>query len=260
MGLSFRAISASFRSLAGGLADLLLPATCVGCQDAPASGDGLCDQCNVRLLSLVALPYCPRCGATVGPNIPARDDGCAACPNTLPRFCQVVRLGPYASPLRGIVQGLKYWRGGVLPARAGRLLAEAVTDRLCEAQWDLVVPVPMHWRRRLARPADHARILGGQLAAALRLPLGDELLRVRHTPPQVHLSRTRRIENVRGAFALRRGSDLRGANVILVDDVTTTGATADEAAKTILAGGASKVALAVVAKAEPPTAYAAHWA
>ena len=122
------------------------------------------------------------------------------------------------------------------------------------------MPVPMHWRRRLARAADHARILAGELAAELGVPLGDELIRLRHTPPQVDLPRTRRIENVRGAFGVRRAGALAGANVLLVDDVTTTGATANEAAKTLLAAGAEKVALAILAKTEPPTAYATHWA
>ncbi len=85
--------------------------------------------------------------------------------------------------------------------------------------------------------------------------LGDQLIRVRHTPPQVHLPRTRRIENVRGAFAVRTKRRIEGARVVLVDDVTTTGATANEAARTLLKAGASNVHLAVIAKAEPPRAY-----
>ncbi len=260
MGRTRGAILSAMRGLAGGLADLLLPAVCPGCDTAGADGSGLCGDCHVKLLSLVALPYCPRCGATVGPNIPIYEDGCAACPDTLPRFLRVVRLGPYAPPLRGIVQALKYHRGAVRAAQAGRLLAQAAQTHLGEVQWDLVMPVPMHWRRRLIRPSDHARLLAAQVARALRVPLGNELIRLRHTPPQVHLPRTRRIENVHGAFSVRRPGDLAGANVLLVDDVTTTGATANEATRTLLTVGAEKVALAVLAKAEPPTAYATHWA
>ena len=260
MGTTTGAIAARLRGLAGGLIDLLLPPVCPGCDGAAAQGRGLCDACRVRLLSLVALPYCPRCGATVGPNIPIREDGCSACDHTLPRFCQVVRLGPYAWPLRGIIRAMKYYRGATPDAQAGRLLAQAAQTHLPEARWDVVLAVPMHWRRRLVRAADHARVLAGEVAAAMHLPLGDELIRVRHTPPQVHLARTRRIENVRGAFGVRRSAALQGANVLLVDDVTTTGATANEATRTLLAAGAQKVALAVLAKAEPPTAYATHWA
>ena len=93
----------------------------------------------------------------------------------------------------------------------------------------------------------------------LGLPVGDELVRVRNTPPQVNLSRTGRMANVRDAFAVRHAAGVRGANVVLTDDVTTTGATANEAARTLLRAGANDVTLAVLAKAEPPRAYAGHW-
>ena len=76
-----------------------------------------------------------------------------------------------------------------------------------------------------------------------------------HTPPQAHLPKTRRIENVRGAFSVSDPKVISGARVLLVDDVTTTGATANEAARALLAAGASQVVLAVIAKADPPKAY-----
>ena len=247
------------RTAAAGLADLLLPNVCAACRADDATAEGLCEDCSVRLLTLVALPYCMRCGGTLGPNVQPRPDGCGACDTTLPRFARLVRLGPYADPLRGVIRELKYRRRDTMRARIGRLLAQAVAARQDDPPLDLVLSVPMHWRRRLARGCDHARALATAVAAELKLPLGDELIRVRHTPPQVHLSRTRRIENVRGAFAVRRAGSIGGARVLLVDDVTTTGATANEAARTLLGAGASCVALAVVAKAEPPTAYAQHW-
>jgi predicted amidophosphoribosyltransferase len=71
----------------------------------------------------------------------------------------------------------------------------------------------------------------------------------------VHLPRSRRIENVRGAFEVGDAQSLHGARVLLVDDVTTTGATANEAARALLRAGASSVTLAVLGKAEPPQAY-----
>ena len=115
----------------------------------------------------------------------------------------------------------------------------------------------MHWLRRLGRGFDHARAIAAGLARELRLPLGRELVRVRNTLPQVHLPVSRRSANVRGAFAVRRGADVDGAGVLLVDDVTTTGATVNEAARVLLAAGAREVVVAVLAKAEPPAAYSA---
>lgn len=239
--------------------DLLLPETCGACAASEVATAGLCAPCARTLLSMVALPYCPRCGATIGPNIPVREDGCPGCPTVLPRFEMVVRLGPYANPLRSIIHELKYRRREEMLRRLMQLLAEAVIARTRGETFDLLMPVPMHWLRRLWRGFDHARALGGRLARQLDLPLGGELIRIRNTPPQVQFSRTKRKQNVSGAFALRSAAAIEGARVLLVDDVTTTGATANEATRTLLSGGAAKVTLAVVAKAEPPTAYTQHW-
>jgi len=259
MSLSGAGVLGAIRNLAGGIADLLLPEVCVACGSADIAADGLCKACNVRLLSLVSLPYCPRCGTTVGPNIPIRQDGCSACQTVLPRFTRVFRLGPYTEPLRGVIRRLKYHRDDTSVHRIGRMLAETIAAQSQGLAFDLVVPVPMHWRRRLMRGCDHAFMLAAAVGRELNLPVGRELLRLRNTPPQVHLPRSKRIENVRGAFATRSSFALAGANVLLIDDVTTTGATANEAARTLLRNGASGVTLAVAAKAEPPTAYTQHW-
>jgi ComF family protein len=246
----------AFHTCLSGMADLLLPQTCAACGAAEVAAEGLCADCNLELLRLVSLPACPRCGATLGPNIPAREDGCGACPDTLPRFDCVFRLGPYDGCLRTAVRELKYHRWLGLRVRLARLLAERVSAEWPGPPFELVLPVPMHWRRRLARGFDHARSIASGIASTLRLPLGTELVRVRSTPPQTRLTRTRRIENVRGAFDVRSRATVRGAGRVVVDDVTTTGATANEAARTLLAAGAHRVVLAVLAKAEPPTAYA----
>lgn len=251
-------IAGTLRRGLAALADLLLPKVCLACNAKNISTAGLCDNCNVQLLSLVALKYCPRCGATVGPNIPIRQDGCPQCPNPLPRFASVTRLGPYTDPLRGIILDLKYHRFDAMRPQLAGQLAQALTgsNRNGKHPFDLVMPVPSHWRRRLLRGCDHATMLSRKLARKLSLPLGHELVRIRNTPPQVHLSRSRRIENVRGAFTAKRNSCLQGSHVLLVDDVITTGATANESARALLAAGASKVTLAVIAKSETPRAYA----
>ena len=251
-----RAILEAIGSVPAGLADLVLPAVCGVCEGADVDEAGMCPECHVRVLSAIATPYCPRCGASVGLNVPPGQAGCRLCPMPLPRFARVVRLGPYADPLGGVVRQLKYRRREKMRRRLGRMLAQALLGQCPGEAFDLAMPVPMHWRRRLARGYDHARVLARAVARELGLVVGDELVRVRHTPPQAHLPRSRRIENVRGAFRVTLPGPLAGAHVLLVDDVTTTGATADEAARVLLAAGASRVTLAVIAKAEPPVPYA----
>ena len=251
-GAAVRAV----RRVLAELADLALPNSCLACGAAYSVADGLCGPCNVEVLELVSLHYCPRCGSTVGPNIPVRDDGCWDCPNPLPHFASVVRLGPYTGALRLSIRELKYRRRETMRRRMGLMLATAAAARLADAPPEVVIPVPMHWRRRVARGCDHSGLLARTVAARMHLPLGHELIRIRHTRPQVHLSRLRRIKNVRGAFAVRHRANVAGARILLVDDVTTTGATANEAARTLLSAGAACVHLAVIAKSESPRAYA----
>jgi ComF family protein len=245
--------------LAGGL-DMLLPNVCGGCGEQATPRGKLCDACAVKLLDLVALPYCPRCGATLGPNVPAYSDGCSACPSPLPRFRRVFRLGPYAPPLRHIIGQFKFHHRLGLVNKLSAMLQERILAEFDDdLPPDLIVPVPMHWMRRYSRSLDHAAILSEKLARLLDLPIGAELLRVRNTPQQANMTRTQRFKNIKGAFQAVDEAALRGARVLLVDDVTTTGATANECARTLLKAGATTVYLAVLAKAEPPTAYTQHW-
>ena len=239
-----------------GLADLLLPAVCCACQADDIAEQGLCGACQAAMLRQVATPYCPRCGATLGPGVPPRSDGCRECDSLLPRYEHLFRLGPYADPLRAIIRQLKYHRQETMRRPLGAMLAEAIRAQPSAPRLDVVLAVPMHWRRRLMRGYDHARALAEAIAAPLGMSVGDELVRVKPTPPQANLPRTRRIENVRGAFEVRRPWGLQGASILLVDDVCTTGATVGEAAKALLAAGAEHVLVAVIAKAEAPTAYA----
>lgn len=240
------------------IAQLLWPQTCACCGTNSPTPAGLCDHCAAATLALAALEYCPRCGGTLGPGLRADEAGCWACPATMFRFRQLVRVGPYAGPLRRGVHRLKYGRRPGAARRLGELLAQAAAAHLADADCDVVVPVPMYWLRRLGRGWNHSTVLAEAVARGLDLPLGAELVRIRNTPPQVNLPASRRIENVRGAFKAPHRADLAGANVLLVDDVVTTGATANEAARTLLDAGAQRVFVAVVARAEAPTAYAAR--
>ncbi|MBI3962000.1 MAG: ComF family protein [Deinococcus sp.] len=148
--------------------------------------------------------------------------------------------------LEPAVKALKYGSVRTLATPLGRRLGEAV-----QAQgWrpDLVVPVPLHPARLRDRGFNQAELLARQVAQVLARPLEKPLQRVRETPSQTRLSGQRRIANVQGAFQCSRL--LTGA-VLLVDDVTTTGATAHACARALLAAGARQVQLAVLCRARP---------
>ena len=133
----------------------------------------------------------------------------------------------------------------------GRELAECRAAELSAFSADVVTPIPMHWSRRWQRGANSPDIVAEAIGWRLSLPVAAFLLRrVRRTKPQVDVPVYRRAANVRGAFLAAQHSDLLGATVLIVDDVLTTGATCNEAARTLLRAGAKRVCVAAVARAE----------
>ena len=117
-----------------------------------------------------------------------------------------------------------------------------------------MVPVPLHWRRHLARGYNQAERIGRPLAGRLELPFTSALARLRATPPQSRLDQAARLRNLRQAFVVRRPDSVAGRHVVLVDDVATTGATLDAAAATLKAAGAA-VVTAVVAGRTPVSSW-----
>ena len=133
------------------------------------------------------------------------------------------------------------------------LLAGWLTDSLSGTRWlervEAVVSVPTHWRRAINRRFHAADALASAVARNLDLPHLPLLRRTRAGPHQIGLSYADRRKNVRRAFALRRGVKLRGARLLLIDDVRTTGATVEECAKVLRRGGAAEVYAGVIARA-----------
>ena len=246
-------------TILSGLLDLLLPRRCAACGIRDPHADPLCDACAADFLSMVGRRYCPRCGTTVaeGLSLPAVEDGCVHCPTPMGRFDRVVRLAAYEAPLSRMIRGLKFAGSHAVGRHLAGLLAQKVRSTAELAGVQVVQPVPLHWLRRLRRGYDQSVVIARAMARELDLPVSDDLVRVRNTRPQAFLARSRRIENVRNAFSAsgRRPRVVVGRHVLLVDDVTTTGATASEATRALLAAGARRVSLAVLAKSDPPQAF-----
>jgi ComF family protein len=194
-------------------------------------------------------PTCPRCAATVGPYANL-SDGCLRCRSQRFHFAGATRLGRYDGLLREVILRMKHYEGEGLAENLAHLWADHAGARLRACGTSLIVPVPLHWWRRLARGYNQSEALAQVLSERLGLPCRTGWLRrVRPTPLQTALTPAQRRENVRGAFYARPRAEIRGQTVLLVDDVMTTGSTCDDAARALRAAGAAHVFAAVLARA-----------
>lgn len=234
------------RRLADGALAVLLAPSCAACKaplDVPTRGP-VCGGCWNAIVPITP-PVCATCGGPL-PSwraISLAHTRCARCRRRPTRVVRTRSIGAYEGSLRAIVHALKYdgRRSIARPlAAAMRMHGSDVLERA-----DVCVPVPLHPIRRYRRGFNQAE----ELARHLGLPIARALKRVRHTGTQADLPEARRHANVRGAFRLRWRADVRGLIVVVVDDVSTTGATLDACAATLLEAGAKEVRGLTAAKA-----------
>ena len=228
---------------------LVFPPRCACCDAdlADLRVVALCDSCRQQLVPVDWAP-CPRCGA-IGEHRAATGGSCSACSTREPKFDGVVALGVYERLLRDAILRMKRPAGVPLARVMGRLFLAARGDELRRMAPDVVVAVAMFWSRQLLRGINSPVILANALAAELGVPVRRCLVRSRNTLPQANLTPQQRLKNVRGAFRASRRARLEGLRVLLVDDILTTGATCDEAARALKQAGAAAVFPAVLGRA-----------
>lgn len=232
------------RHVGRGALDLAFPPVCAGCETA---GAFLCERCLADLPP-AAPPRCPHCWDIAPASMP-----CARCLAEPPAFDALRSPYAFAGPAREAVHRLKY--GGL--AAAGPAMAELMAQAW--PGWDLpadiVVPAPLHPRRRRLRGYNQAAELARPLARSLGLPYAEDALRrVRGTPPlAAGRGREERRRALEGAFAPgAAASAVHRKRVLLVDDVATTGVTLSWAAEALRVAGATAVVAAVFARDGSP--------
>ncbi len=226
--------------------NMLYPPTCLACRAATGHADALCPACW-RAMRFIERPFCERLGTPFEQDLGEGllSPQAIADPPVFRRARAVARFED--GPARRLVHRLKYSDRGELAGPLGAWMARAGADVLAEA--DAIVPVPLHplklWTRRFNQAAALAR------AVALRTGKPFEphwLQRRKATRSQVGLSRDQRAQNVQGAFRALPGAPIKGRRIALVDDVLTSGATANAAARALLRAGACDVDLIVFAR------------
>jgi ComF family protein len=230
----------ALRAAADGLLAVLLAPCCAACKrplESPISGP-VCASCWGAILPITP-PICDMCGDPL-PSWRRLSVEFARCPRCRRRRGALDRgraVGVYDGVLREILHAFKYEGRRTLASPLARLMAKAGQDLLATAT--VAVPVPLHRARERSRGFNQAR----DLASRLGCPLADALLRTRATPSQTDLPASRRHANVRGAFVVRPRSreGIDGRVVLLVDDVSTTGATLEACARALKEAGAREV-------------------
>lgn len=232
--------------------DLVFPWTCLLCGTEGLSLHGpFCADCHAGLLKAAVAAgatACPRCALPIGPYADLRR-GCAECRGRPLGFDAALALAPYADSLRDLCLRLKHERNAWLAPWLSKLLAEARENELTRLPRDTwVVPVPLHWWRRLERGYNQAEALAKGLSHSLGLRLRQPLRRIKATDRLAHKAASDRMDAMRQAFRSRRDPGLNGRTILLVDDILTTGATCGAAARALKQAGAKHVIVTVLAR------------
>jgi ComF family protein len=234
------------RAVAGRTLNVALPPLCAACRQLVRE-PGLCAACWSNL-SFITRPYCERLGIPFaydpGPGVLSMQ--ALVDPPAYQRARAAVR---YDEIGRTLVHALKYGDRLELAPLMGGLMARAGQELFTRA--DALVPVPLHWRRLWVRRFNQSALLAKAISRLTGVPLADGALkRVKATASQVGLSKTERAHNLQGAFFVPQVAEavVSGQRLVLIDDVLTSGATVDAAARTLLRAGAASVDVLVFAR------------
>ncbi len=238
--------------------DLIFPPRCAICRDflwraekeIDPADRALCQGCIDRFRE-VDSPLCPLCGLPLASWV-EEDHYCENCLRRRPQYEWARAVYTYEGSLREAIHQFKFAGKSQLAGTLGKLLALATKKWLPDLSDYLLMPVPLHPRRLRERGFNQSLLLARQVASRLGAELDPlSLSRVRYTKPQTGLRGDERRKNVRRAFSCSNHSSLKGKDVILVDDVTTTGSTLNECARALKRSGAKRVFGTALARTSP---------
>lgn len=231
-----------------GFVSLVYPPSCTICSAPVEFSEYLCPDCEAKLSRIVP-PFCEKCSEPFDGAI-TTTFACANCAHRKLYFDAAVSAYRSRGIARYVILNFKYGKQIHLRHLVGRWLIAALDDsRLRDRRFDVIVPVPLHPARQRERGFNQAALLADRIGPHLGVPVRRALQRVRFTTTQTAFDRAERIQNLRHAFRLRRNADVRKLDVLLIDDVLTTGSTLSECARVLKENGARSVYAATAARA-----------
>ena len=230
-----------FKTYCEAALSLVFPIKCAVCDCIDTKY--ICENCTSKF-QVLGDQICRICGA------PSLTDKCRNCINDPPSFTSARAVAVFENELRTAIHAMKYY--GIQPVAkelSEMMINFALAHPAFFSKVDLIIPVPIHIRRERLRGFNQAVLLAEPLSRALSIHMDKKaLVRNKSRRPQVDLTREQRIANVQGVFTVRYPEVVRGKNIMLVDDVLTTGSTADSASRELLKAGAKSVCVFTAAR------------
>ncbi|HZK43211.1 MAG TPA: ComF family protein [Syntrophomonadaceae bacterium] len=200
-----------------------------------------CKECYNNMLDMqLYLPICSKCGKYLEEG----EGLCADCANNPPQFHVARSVGPYSEPYRIAIKVLKFMGKKKLAVSMGHMMAITVKNEPNFWPLDVIVPVPISKGRLKQRGFNQTELLAKQISKDLRLGVNNKALkRIKETPAQRELNKEEREKNLLCAFVIEDNKDIYKKNVLLVDDIYTTGSTSKECTRTLMRAGANRVSV-----------------
>lgn len=227
---------------------MLFPASCISCNATLLEGTGLCNNCWSDL-KFISPPWCEKCGIPK-PNSIFNKESCNGCIHRRKSYDKLRTGLMFEGPIKKLIHQFKYGDDTTLAPLLSRLSYRSAQD-LSDA--DIVIPVPIHGSKLKKRKYNQAALLSKEISKMLdKECIVDFLERIKETKSQVGLSKMKRIRNVKKAFILNQKykKHINGKKILLIDDVISTGSTADECSKCLKESGAASVYVLCVARNE----------
>lgn len=215
---------------------------CIGCNQRLATGESfLCASCE-RKLEAIFPPVCSKCGRplAIKKGLSGVGSLCMDCRNIRHYFVQARAYGHYDGVLKKLIYEFKYRRRPEMAEFLGDKM-HSIIKSLGWPCFDWVIPVPLHKKRLAQRGYNQSKLLAAVIARRSGIPLHDGLIRIKPTEHQTLLDKRLRWKNLQDAFKALDKTKIEAKTILLVDDVYTTGSTADACTKTLLLAGADKV-------------------
>ena len=235
------------RHSAGALLTLIYPPHCVLCNTNLDAREYLCEPCRSKAKRIRA-PFCNICSQPFDGAIEG-EFSCTNCAHRHFHFEHAVACYRSSGVVREILHRFKYQREFYLRHELAAWLMEGLDDpRIISRKFDLIIPVPLHWARERSRQFNQAHVLAEMVSRRTGVPMLNCLKRIRRTPTQTRFDCAERMENLLNAFKMRKNMGVQGKQLVLIDDVFTTGSTVDECARVLKNAGAESIRVLAVAR------------